>query len=384
MSKTIEEINQKIKDKKVKVVRADEMTRIVREIGVHKAAQEVDVVTTGTFGAMCSSGVLLNFGHSDPPIRMSRIWLNDVEAYGGLAAVDTYIGATQPSESLGSRYGGAHVIEDLLQGKAVKLRAVSTGTDCYPRKEVITQVTLDDLNQAVMLNPRNGYQRYNAAVNSTPKPLYTYMGKLLPRCSLVAFSGVGELSPLMNDPEYRTSGLGTRIFIGGSRGYIIGSGTQHSPEKGFGTLMVQGDLKKMSSKFIRAATFKNYGCSLYVGIGVPIPILNEEMAGFTGIGDHEIFTDIVDYGIPRRDKPTLKQVSYAELKSGSIELNGRKVRTSCLSNNTAAGKIAEILKKWIQAGDFELTLPVERLSVHGSAKPLQEKIARQRAGEAAS
>ncbi|MGB8952094.1 MAG: homocysteine biosynthesis protein [Candidatus Aminicenantales bacterium] len=373
MSKTIASINKKIDKGTVKVVRADEMTKIVQALGPEKAAEEVDVVTTGTFGAMCSSGVWMNFGHSEPPIRMARVWLNDVEAYTGVAAVDAYLGATQPSRGQGIQYGGSHVIEDLLKGKPVVLRAVSYGTDCYPRKKIITSVTLKELNFALMSNPRNGYQRYNAAANSSGKTLYTYMGKLLPRFGNVTFSGAGELSPLMNDPHYRTLGLGSRIFIGGAQGYITGSGTQHSPQSLFGTLMVQGDLKKMSAEFIRAATFKGYGCSLYIGLGVPIPVLNPEIARFTGISDREIFTNILDYGVPSRNRPVLKKVSYTELKSGSIDMDGRRVPASPLSSYLMARKIAGILKKWIEKGEFKLSAPVERLSTEATVNPLEVK-----------
>jgi uncharacterized protein (DUF39 family) len=133
MEKSIEEINTKIIDGSARVVTAEEMPDIVAELGEDGALKEVDVVTTGTFGAMCSSGVFFNFGHSDPPIRMEKAWLNDVEAYSGLAAVDAYLGATQESETRGIEYGGAHVLEDLISGKSVELRASSKGTDCYPR-----------------------------------------------------------------------------------------------------------------------------------------------------------------------------------------------------------------------------------------------------------
>ncbi|HMK46664.1 MAG TPA: homocysteine biosynthesis protein, partial [Methanocella sp.] len=107
--RTIEEINEKIKEGSVNVVTAEEMTSLVQEIGAESAARQVDVVTTGTFGAMCSTGVFLNFGHSDPPIKMQKVWINDVEAYTGVAAVDAYLGATQLSETRGMEYGGAHV-----------------------------------------------------------------------------------------------------------------------------------------------------------------------------------------------------------------------------------------------------------------------------------
>ncbi len=127
--RTIEEINKKIKDGSVNVVTAEEMTALAQELGVREAAKQVDVVTTGTFGAMCSSGVFFNFGHSDPPIKMQRVWMNDVEAYTGVAAVDAYLGATQLSETKGMEYGGSHVLEDLIQGKEIWLKATAYGTD---------------------------------------------------------------------------------------------------------------------------------------------------------------------------------------------------------------------------------------------------------------
>ncbi|MDD1647357.1 MAG: homocysteine biosynthesis protein, partial [Methanomicrobiales archaeon] len=186
MEKSIDQINTRIREGNARVVTADEMPALVAELGEERALKEVDVVTTGTFGAMCSSGAFFNFGHADPPIRMEKVWLNDVEAYGGIAAVDAYLGATQQSESRGLQYGGAHVLEDFVSGRRVELHAVSRGTDCYPRRNVTTELILEDLNQAIMVNPRNAYQRYNAATNSTDRILYTYMGTLLPGCGNVS------------------------------------------------------------------------------------------------------------------------------------------------------------------------------------------------------
>ncbi len=373
MKKTIQDINEKIKQKKVKVVTAEEMTQIVRSVGPAKAAEKVDVVTTGTFGAMCSSGIWINFGHSDPPIKIAKCWLNDVQGYGGVAAVDTYLGAAQFSDSQGEIYGGAHVIEDLVKGKHVILRAEARATDCYPRKFIETELTIADLNQVTMCNPRNAYQKYAVATNSGSRTLYTYLGKLLPHFGNAAYSGAGELSPIINDRFFRTIGIGTRIFLGGAKGYIIGSGTQHSPETEFGTLMVQGDLKKMDPKFLKAASFKRYGPSLCVGIGVPIPVLDTQMAQSTGISDEEILTTVLDYNVPSRKRPVLRPVSYAELKSGVVDIKGIKVKTHCLSDLSRARKIAKQLKKWIEEGSFFLTEPVERLPRQGTCQPMRER-----------
>lgn len=369
--KTVDEINEKIRKGDVHVVTAEEMKEIVEELGPERAAEEVDVVTTGTFGAMCSSGAFLNFGHSDPPIKMKRVWLNDVEAYAGLAAVDAYIGATRLSETR-EGYGGAHVIEDLVSGRSVELRAVGYGTDCYPRTEIRTSITIHDLNQAIMFNPRNAYQRYYAATNSSDRAIHTYLGTLLPNYGNVIYCGAGELSPLCNDPEYEAIGIGTRVLLCGGIGYIAWHGTQHSPQQKFGTLALIGDMKQMSRNFMRAAVFHRYGVSLYVGVGVPIPILNERIAKNTGVRDDEIKTLILDYSGGRRDRKAVKEVSYAELKSGRVEIDGREVPASSLSSIYMARKIAEELKALIEKGEFLLTNPVERIPKHMEFRPMKE------------
>ena len=276
MEKTIDDINQKISNGDVCVITAEEMIELVDNKGPQIAAKEIDIVTTGTFGAMCSSGAFLNLGHSDPPIKMETLTLNGVEAYHGNAAVDCYIGATKMQPERPYEYGGGHVIEDLVAGKTIDVEASAYGTDCYPRKHVETEITIHDLNQAILCNPRNGYQRYNTAVNGRDEVIYTYMGKLLPNYGNATYSGAGSLSPLPNDPDYETIGIGTRIFLGGGVGYVIGEGTQHDPSNNFGTLMVKGDLKQMTEEYLKGASFTKYGTSLYVGIGIPIPILNRD------------------------------------------------------------------------------------------------------------
>jgi L-aspartate semialdehyde sulfurtransferase len=384
VKKSFQEINARIKSGQVVVVTAEEMTAIVREKGAAAAAREIDVVTTGTFSPMCSSGAMINFGHSVPGIKASSVWLNNVPAYAGLAAVDCFIGATEPciDDPLNKvypgefLYGGGHVIQDLLAGKSVYLKATAYGTDCYPNRLVEKRVTLNDLPNAILCNPRNGYQNYNVAVNSTKKTIHTYMGTLKPKMGNANYCSAGALSPLFNDPCYRTIGLGTRIFLGGGLGYVTWHGTQHrpavarapnnTPERPAGTLWVMGDLKQMSPRWLVGVSIQGYGCSLAVGLGVPIPILDEEMARYAGVSDEELFTQVVDYGeaYPNGQSGSLGRVSYAELKSGAITVDGHTIPTVPLSSTVRAREIAETLKEWIQAGTFllgepQFTLPME-------------------------
>ena len=382
VQRTYEEINTKIRNGKAVIVTAEEIIPIVEEKGIEKAAEEIDVVTTGTFGPMCSSGAIINFGHSDPPIRMQKVWLNDVEAYAGLAAVDAYIGATQLSESEGMEYGGAHVIEDLISGKEIKLKALSQGTDCYPRREIETYITKESINQAILFNPRNGYQNYNVAINTSERKIYTYMGILLPKIGNANYSTSGQLSPLLNDPKFLTIGIGTRIFLGGAQGYIVWEGTQFSPQslktkngkttyKG-GTLAVIGNLKEMNSDYIRAAIFKGYGVSLMVGIGIPIPIINNEIMKYVAVKDEDIYTEVIDYSFPRLNKPSLGWVNYKQLREGKITIQGKDVSTSSLSSYAKSREIAQKLKEEILKGEFLLQEPIQKFSKENEFKPLLE------------
>ncbi|MDD2689755.1 MAG: homocysteine biosynthesis protein [Candidatus Omnitrophica bacterium] len=381
--KTIKEINEKIKKGEVVVVTAEEVIELVEKKGPKRVAQEVDVVTTATFGPMCSSGAYFNIGHSSPRIKVGggTCKLNDVPTYCGFAAVDVYLGATAiPDDDPRNKvfpgefkYGGAHVIHELVDGRDVRLEASAYGTDCYPSKKLSTLVNLESLNEAVLFNIRNCYQNYNVAVNLSDKMIYTYMGVLKPRLGNANYCSAGQLSPLLKDPYYKTIGIGTKIFLGGGIGYIAWHGTQHNPtvkrkdngvpQAPAGTLAVIGDLKQMKPAWLVGTSMLGYGVSLSVGIGVPIPVLDEEIVKYVAIRDEEIYTQIVDYSqvYPQRLPDSLGEVNYAQLKSGKITLQGKEVPTGNLSSYSKALQIAEELKSWIKGGDFLLTEPVAYL-----------------------
>ena len=398
MAKTIAEINEKIKEGKAVVVTAVEIIDIVKQKGVARAAQEVDVVTTGTFGPMCSSGAYFNVGHTKPKIKLGggRVNLNDVPVYTGLAAVDLFLGSTAiPDDDPRNRthpgefnYGGGHVIEELVAGKDVKLVATAYGTDCYPRKRLETWLNIKDLNEAVLFNVRNAYQNYNVAVNLSDKTIYTYLGVLKPRLGNANYCSAGQLSPLMNDPLYKTIGIGTRIFLGGGVGFVAWQGTQHNPiaprtdngvpKRAAGTLAVIGDLKQMDSRWLRGTSMLGYGTTITMGVGVPIPILSEEILQYTSVTDADIFAAVVDYSesYPQGKPDVLGEVSYAQLKGGKIKVEGKEVPTASLSSYSKAVEIASTLKEWITSGKFLLTEPVAPLPGAESGvafKPLNER-----------
>ena len=389
VNKTIKQINEKIKRGEAVVINAEEMVDIVKKEGIVDAAKKVDVVTTGTFGTMCSSGAFINFGHTTPRIKAYKAWLNNVPVYAGLAAVDLFIGATSVKEGDplnkvhpgNFSYGGGHVIEDLVAKKTLELRVEGYGTDCYPRNSFTKKITIRDLSYATLCNPRNACQNYTCAINTSDKTVYTYMGILKPHMANATYSSAGQLSPLLNDPFYLTIGIGTRILLGGGTGYIAFPGTQHNPnvertERGIvlsaaGTLACIGDMKKMNPAFVRGASILGYGTSLTIGIGIPIPILNEEIAYFTGIGDEDIYVYIEDYGsdYPQNKEKTYGKVSYKQLKSGCIEINGKRIFSSPMSSYFKAIEVAETLKSWIKDKKFLLSEPQEKLPQAKKYKP---------------
>ncbi len=383
MSKTLSEINERIQRREAVVLTAEEVIDYVRENGFERAARTVDVVTTGTFSPMCSSGMYMNVGHSKPRIKLGggKATLNDVPAYTGLAAVDLFLGAgaipeddprnkIYPGEF---RYGGGHVIEDLVAGRDVRLQASAYGTDCYPRRKLDTWIRLADLNSATLFNIRNAYQNYGVAVNCSDRMRYTYMGVLKPNMGNANYSSAGALSPLLNDPDYDTIGIGTRVFLGGGVGYVAWHGTQHNPHvprldndvprAPAGTLTLIGDLKEMSARWLVGTSMLGYGATLTLGIGVPIPILSDRVLQHTLVTDADIVAPVIDYATaqPQREPDILAEVTYAELRSGVIALLDRRVPASSLSSYPRAREIASILKSWIVSGSFLLTEPVAPL-----------------------
>lgn len=377
--RTLAEINEKISKQRAVVWTVEELKLRVAEVGVTQAAQEVDVITTGTFEPMESSGAIINLGHTDPPIKIRHCWLDGVPAYSGFGAVDLYLGATQVGETSDGEEvrekGGGYVIEELIAGKPIHLRAVGQVTDCYPRASFETTITRDTINQFYLFNPRNLYQNFIVGVNGGDRPLFTYLGPLQPRLGNAVYSNPGALSPLFNDPDLQIVGIGTRIFLGGGIGYVIWEGTQHFPlQKRLpnrtpigpaATLALIGDAKQMDRRWVRGCYFKNYGPSLMLGVGVPLPVLCEDVVAHCAIRDGDLVAPVVDFSIPRRVRPTFGLVSYAQLKSGRIVIDGKTIRVAPLASIALSRQVALELKRWIEAGTFTLTeavatIPVDR------------------------
>ncbi|WP_267383831.1 homocysteine biosynthesis protein [Cyanobacterium sp. uoEpiScrs1] len=391
--RTVQEINEKILRQQAVVWTVEELKTRVQNSSIEQVFEEVDIICTGTFEPMESSGAIINLGHTDPPIKIRQCWLEGIPAYAGFGAVDLYLGATTMIDhsvtgeaSDGDNRqgailerGGGHVIEDLIAGQPISLRAIGQVTDCYPRTSFETTITRNTINQFYLYNPRNLYQNFIVGVNGGENTLYTYLGPLQPELGNAVYSNPGEIGPLINDPNLEVIGIGTRIFLGGGIGYIAWEGTQHFPlQKRLSnktpigpaaTLALIGDAKEMSSQWVRGCYFHKYGPSLMLGVGVPLPVLSPNVIKHCSVNDHEIVAPVVDFAIPRRVRPTFGLVSYAQLKSGQISIEGKTVRVAPLASISRSRQVAQELKQWIKAGKFTLTEPVASLPDNRSFIP---------------
>ena len=146
------------------------------------------------------------------------------------------------------------------------------------------------------------------------------------------------MSPLLNDPYYETIGIGTRVWLAGAQGHVYAEGTQHAgdcertadgvPTEGAGTLALTADMKQMRPEFVRGVSLRGYGVSLALGVGVPIPILNEEVLKRTCVRDRDILAPVIDYSTdyPQKTGRVICYVNYEQLRSGEIEVEGKKSR----------------------------------------------------------
>ena len=389
--RTIAEINDKISRGRAVVWTVAEVKAKVAELGVTQVWKQVDVITTGTFEPMESSGAIINLGHTDPPIKIRQCWLDGVAAYAAFGAVDLYLGATaiadynlqetDPNSREGASWerGGGHVIEDLIAGKSVHLKALGQKTDCYPRAAWENTITKDSINQFYLFNPRNLYQNFIVGVNGGDRTLYTYLGALQPRLGNAVYSNPGAISPLLNDPDLATVGIGSKIFLGGGIGYVAWEGTQHFPRQKrlpnrtpigpAATVALIGDAKQMNADWVRGCYFKNYGPSLMLGVGVAYPVTKEAIVHNCSVLDRDIVAPVIDFSIPRRVRPTFGLVSYEQLQKGHVTIDGKSVRVAPLASRYRSLKVAQELKQWIEAGKFTLTEPVAPLPSDRSFMP---------------
>lgn len=309
--KTPSEINAKIQNGTVLVMTAAEFKQHIRA-GDTITPEEVDVVTTGTFGVMSGTYAILSIPVAKKKAfkTADRVWLNGVPAVPGpcpnenLGLVDLIVYGTARANA---GYGGGHLFRDLVQGDAVDVVVQAE------QKTFTRSVTLEDIGFARLATTRSAFRNYTALVNPRSRTvnstIFSVLGMPGP-LRAASISGCGEINPLENDPGMRAVGPGTHILVNGGDGYVMGTGTISSP--GRPNLSFFADLKGMDPAMM-GGFVTSAGPECLVSCAVPIPVLDESSLRALSVLHEQIPLSVADVA----DRTPLASTTYGEVWNGT-------------------------------------------------------------------
>lgn len=323
--KTIEEINEKIARNEATVLTAAELKSMVRD-GQKVTVDDVDVVTTGTFGVMSGTMavMMVPVAAKNSFEKADAIWLNGVPAQPGpcpnerLGVVDLVINGTSHADD---RYGGGHLFRDLVKGKEIDIFVEAHGRTYENR------VTLDEIDFARIITTRLAFKNYHAIINPTAttiSSIFSVTGLTGPFTETTV-SGCGEINPLQNDPSHRIIGVGTRVLLNGAPGYIMGKGTRASPDKP--NISAFADMKGMDPHMMGGMK-TSHGPECLTSLAVPIPILDEEILTGLKILDHDVPLPVSDVN----GRTAHSKVNYGHIWNNNTDKAIRVDKDRCLKH----------------------------------------------------
>jgi putative methanogenesis marker 16 metalloprotein len=255
-------------------------------------ANDVDVVTTGTFGVMSGTMAVMMVPVAEKCSfeKADSIWLNGVPAQPGpcpnerLGVVDLIINGTSHADD---RYGGGHLFRDLVKGKEIDVFVEAHGRTYENR------VTLEDIDFARIITTRLAFKNYHALINPTATTISTIFSVtgLTGPFTETSVSGCGEINPLQNDPSHRIIGIGTRVLLNGAPGYIMGKGTRSSPDKP--NVSAFADMRRIDPDMMGGMK-TSHGPECLTSLAVPIPVLDEEIILGLKILDRDVPLPVSD------------------------------------------------------------------------------------------
>ncbi len=296
VKRTIQELKTKIKSGSAVIMTATELCDLVRS-GESISMKDVDVVTSATRAVMSGTMAILSFRVSNKCefTRAAEIYLDGVPAVLGpapnenLGWIDCLVMGTAKN-SKNEQYGGGHLFRNLVEGKEIEVFVRS-----IEGKEISATTSLKEMPYAMMFLTR-GVCALMVYTNPAPEPMKTIFSvkEFGGNLSEATFSGCGELSPIKNDLEFHTFGIGTRILLNGAEGYILGKGTLSSNNRrNFSGI---ADMHHMDPEYMGG--FKTSASPEVISTwAVPIPILNEDVFRTACVTDDLLELPIVDvYG----------------------------------------------------------------------------------------
>jgi len=346
--RTINEIEQKIKDGTVAVCTIWEMKEMIKTEGLEMAFEKADVIIAGTFEPVEVAKVSFQFPQIYPKIEIEKMFLNEVEVTHTDQDNCGILEASDSGSGDDKRYGGAQVIEELLSNGSVRLKVQGIVSDNHTSGELDSILQLNDLTKAELEVHLVNEFTPRAVINSSDMDISSYLGTLLMNYGNINYSGGGENSPLLNPLFISKVKVGTKVFIGGAIGNVYANNQGGKKE-----LRIQGNLKQMKKKYVRAGGFGKSGCFLYMGIGFVIPVLNIESLKDFSITNDEIDFPVMDIG-KDTDGKLFRHYSYKELEVGTVSIDGTPVKTNSLYSLSKSMVLSEELKEQVIKGEFPL------------------------------
>ncbi|MCD4800184.1 MAG: methanogenesis marker 16 metalloprotein [Methanococcoides sp.] len=277
MEQSIEQINRKIEKGDAVVLTAQQVCDLV-DSGEDIRAEDVDVVTAATRAIMSGTYAILSFPveSSHSFLRAKEVYMNGVPAHVGpcpnerLGILDLMLFGTDHSVD-DSRYGAGHLFRDLAEGLSVEVKVVTDKGESFK-----TKVTLDDMPYAMLYGTRHAFKNYSAFVNTSDEPAASIFHAMEfgPRLTEATISGCGQINPVKNDPLLESIGIGTRMLMNGSEGFIMGSGTRSSAEKP--NLTAFADMHGMKPEYM-GGFFTSAGPECIVSWAVPVPVTSDSV-----------------------------------------------------------------------------------------------------------
>lgn len=365
----------------LRVRAAADYRQLVAEEGLAEAYAATDVVVAADAGFTDQGSLHLSLGPSDPPIRLRDAQLDGVSglASGGAGELVLPLGG-----GLGEpqRRSGAQLLAALLQGDALPFDASGEATAQHPRRELHTQLSLSQIGGARLLLQRavveNGVVAVSSASGTCPSPWGPLLGPH--HTALYSCGGAGSIGLTM--PGLHQLGPGSPLLVAGAIGWVVGPGSGHQPgvrRQASGHALSPGAAAALSvavheldSRWIRPCFFEGHGSALLVAIAAPVLLLDGTIAAQAAAGAEALQAPVLDLAIPRRVKPALGSVSYAELASGACSVGGLSLRCAPAHSPRLAAEIAAELVERLQHNHFPLRLPSAPLGERSTLLPLTD------------
>jgi uncharacterized protein (DUF39 family) len=355
----------------LRVATAEAFRALVAQKGLEQAYAATDVVVASGAEFTNQASLLLQLGPTDPPMRIRHFRLGPAEGQGGHGNTDLLLPLGQ---------GGALALEALLRGDAVPFSASGSGGEQQPRLELETQLTLEQIGAGRLLLHRGVVENGVVAVSSrdglTPTPWGPVLGPLV--SALYSCAGAGSIGLTM--PALAALGPGSPLLVAGGLGWVSGAGSGHNPQvkrRPDGQALSPGacaavevNLHDLNPRWLRATRLGGEETGLLVALAAPVPLLDVAVARQAATGNSELEAPVLDYGIPRRVRPSFGRVPYSTLHSGELRVGDNRLSCAPAHSPRLAAEIAEALVGDLQSGRFPLRSPLAPLPKRAALQPL--------------